>query len=892
MRIAKGVSVGPYRILSPIGAGGMGEVWRARDERIGRDVAVKVLPESFNQEAVKRFEQEARAAGSLSHPGLVTIFDVGTAGEWPYIVMELLEGESLRDIIGDGDTRTPLPPRKAIDYAAQAATALSAAHERGIIHRDLKPENLFVTPERRVKILDFGLAKLAADATDADGRKRTSQHLTGAGFAVGTPAYMSPEQVRAAPVDHRTDIFSLGAVLYEMLTGKHPFEMPSAVETMSAVLNDDPQPIETLVPAISPALAALVRHCLEKNPRERFRSAHDLAFHLLTVPEMLQTSGSGMPVPTLLREGKARSFRTWMIVAPIVLAAAVGGFALRALRRPAPPAEWRAYKQLTFADGLEIDPAIAPDGKSFAYAATHAGNGKSDIYVQRVDGRAALNLTADSGADNSEPAFSPDGSKIAFRSDRGGGGIFEMGVSGELVRRLTNGGHNPSWSPDGTRIVFSTADVSLGPHVYRVDGTLRIVDTRDGTIRLLLNRRLPGVETDALQPSWSPHGKRIAFWGVSGADQQRHIWTIDPDAQQPVKTLTRVTSDAALHWNPVWSPDGRFLYFGSDRDGTLNLWRIAIDETTGKPEGAAEPVSLPASFSGSFSISQRREMVFNTLNRSYRLLALPFDAGSSRDEPRVLFGGAEEILAFEPSPDGRAVAYTTGGGAQEDVFVANADGTRLRRLTNDAARDRGVSWSADGKTLYFFSDRGGSYRIWRIEADGSGLAAVTDDADLKRVNARSIHAPSASPDGRTLLARTDRECVLVHPDRPSGQRLERFPAQVIASGWSPDGTRLVGTDARRQIIIYSLATRRIEGLAVAGSRPQWLSDGHRIAFFQAGRINVFDLSTRSLKSSTFPLPAGVDIATVPPRLSSDGATLYLRQTLEQGDVWLMRPGTG
>src|ERR1051325_10311580 len=198
MRIAKGVSVGPYRILSPIGAGGMGEVWRARDERIGRDVAVKVLPESFNQEAVKRFEQEARAAGSLSHPGLVTIFDVGTAGEWPYIVMGLLEGESLREAIGDGDTRTPLPPRKAIDYAAQAATALAVAHERGIIHRDLKPENLFVTPDRRVKILDFGLAKLAADATDADGRKRTSQHLTGAGFAVGTPAYMSPEQDRAA----------------------------------------------------------------------------------------------------------------------------------------------------------------------------------------------------------------------------------------------------------------------------------------------------------------------------------------------------------------------------------------------------------------------------------------------------------------------------------------------------------------------------------------------------------------------------------------------------------------------------------------------------------------------------------------------------------------------
>ena len=889
MRIAKGVSVGPYQILSPIGAGGMGEVWRARDKRIGRDVAVKVLPDAFNQEAVKRFEQEARAAGSLSHPGLVTIFDVGTTGEWPYIVMELLEGETLRDVLGDREPATPLPPRKAIDYAAQVATALAVAHERGIIHRDLKPENLFITQDRRVKILDFGLAKLAADATDADGRKRTSQHLTGAGFAVGTPAYMSPEQVRAASVDHRTDIFSLGAVLYEMLTGHAPFEMVSAVETMHSVLNHDPQPLEQLVPAVSPALAALVHHCLEKNPRERFRSAHDLAFQLRTLPEMLQTSGSGVPAPP--KNENARSSRTWMIVAPIVLAAAAGGFAFRALRRPAPPAEWRTYKQLTFADGLETDPAIAPDGKSFAYAAARTGTRKSDIYIQRVDGRSANNLTGDSEADNSEPAFSPDGSKIAFRSDRDGGGIFEMGVTGESVRRLTTGGHNPSWSPDGTRIVFSTAAAQLGPHFHMADGNLRIVDTRNGATRLLLDQRVPGVETDALQPSWSPHGKRIAFWGVSGPNHRRHIWTIDPDAQQPMKTLVRVTSDAALHWSPVWSPDGRFLYFGSDRDGTLNLWRIALDETTGKPERDAEPVSLPASFSGSFSISQRGELVFNTLNRSYRLLGLPFDAGSGRTgEPRVLFGGAEEILTFEPSPDGRRVAYTTGGGAQEDVFVANADGTRLRQLTNDPARDRGVSWSADGKTLYFYSDRGGSYQIWRIEADGSGLAAVTDDADLKRVGARSIYSPSASPDGRMLLAVTDRERVLVHPDRPSGQRLERIPAQVILSGWSPDGTRLVGTDSRRQIIIYSPGTRRFEGLAVAGSRPRWLPDGRHIAFFEAGRISVFDLATRSLKSGALTLPAGVDVAAVPPRLSSDAATLYLRQTLEQGDVWLMRPG--
>ena len=890
MAIAKGVSLGPYEIVSHLGSGGMGEVWRARDRRIERDVAVKILPETFDarDERLQRFEQEARAAGGLSHPGLVTIFDVGTTDGSPYIVMELLQGQTLREVI-ESSGAGGLPVRKVVDYAIQIASALAVAHEKGIIHRDLKPENLFVTSDRRVKILDFGLAKLASDARDADGRKRTSIHLTAAGFAMGTPAYMSPEQVRADRMDQRTDIFSLGAVLYEMLTGKPPFERVSAVETMHSVLSSEPPPLQELVPTASPALAALVHHCLEKDPRERFRSAHDLAFQLRTLPEMLQTNGSGIGAPL-----KSRPSRIWMLVAPILLAVAAGGFAVRALRRE-PPAEWRAYKQLTFAEGLETEPAIAPDGKSFAYAFAPAGN--RDIYVQRVDGRSAINLTADSPDDDSEPAFSPDGSQIAFRSDRDGGGIFVMGVTGESVRRLTDGGHHPSWSPDGTRIVFSTANISFGPHLHMVDGSLWIVDTRDGTKRLLLDHHAPGVETDALQPSWSPHGKRIAFWGVSrtGNGNRRHIWTMDPDAPQPVKTLIQVTSDNALHWNPVWSPDGRFLYYGSNRDGTLNLWRIAIDESSGKPERKApEPLSLPASFSGSFSISQRGELAFSTLTRSYRLLALPFDAGSGRTgQPRVMFGGSEEILTFEPSPDGRAVAYTTGGGAQEDVFIANSDGTRLRRLTNDPARDRGVIWSADGQTLYFYSNRDGNNQIWRIQADGSGLTAVTNRTDLQRAGASSISIPQPSPDGRMLLAQTDRACVFVHLERPAGQRLERIPGNAVLSRWSPDGTRLVGfeSDAGRQTIVYSTQTRRFERFAASGSNQYWLPDSRRVAIFEKQSVSVVDLATGSLKTSAFTLPPGVDISNVLPRLSRDGSTLYLRQTLEQSDVWLMYPGT-
>src|ERR1041385_2506584 len=264
MVIARGVAFGPYEIIDRIGEGGMGEVWRARDGRIGRDVAIKVLTGNFSagDEAVRRFEQEARAAGALNHPGLVTIFDVGTTSDSsPYIVMELLEGHTLREALGEL-VPVAIPFRKAVDYSIQIATALAVAHEKGIIHRDLKPENLFITTDDRVKILDFGLAKLVADTHESDAQTRgTVRHLTKVGIAIGTPGYMSPEQARALPLDHRTDIFSLGAVLYEMLCGRPAFDFMSATETMNAVVAKHPPSLCTVDPNLPAAIDEIVTHC-------------------------------------------------------------------------------------------------------------------------------------------------------------------------------------------------------------------------------------------------------------------------------------------------------------------------------------------------------------------------------------------------------------------------------------------------------------------------------------------------------------------------------------------------------------------------------------------------------------------------------------------------------
>ena len=891
MVIARGTSLGPYEIVAHLGSGGMGEVWRARDRRIGRDVAIKVLPEAFapGDERLQRFEQEARAAGALNHPGLVTIFDVGNVDGVPYIVMELLEGESLRDILGEAEP-APIPIRKAIDYAIQIASALAVAHEKGIIHRDLKPENLFITPDRRVKILDFGLAKLAPDATDADGQRQTSKHLTSAGMAIGTPGYMSPEQVRAAPLDYRTDIFALGSVLYEMIAGKPAFERFTAIETMYAVLNEEPQPLDRLVPAASPALAATVQHCLEKDPRNRFHSAHDLAFQLQTLPDAIKPPHA--PSETA-KKWYARP-RTAIFALAGLLGAAGLGFALFGMKRQPPAPAGRSFRQLTTADGPELFPTLAPDGRSFAYVSAESGN--RDIYVQRVDGHEPINITADWQDDDSEPAFSPDGSQIAFRSERDGGGIFVMGVTGESPKRVTDCGHNPAWSPDGAQIVFATEGVETRPDTRARWSELWLADVRTGARYPLVQPQKGGPDfgwrSDGVQPSWSPNGKRIAFWGVSSLSAQRDLWTIDPHAPQPKKTVVRVTSDADLQWNPVWSPDGKYLYYGSDTDGTLNLWRVAMDQDSGSPIAPPESVPLPAYAAGLFTFSRSGEIAYAAVSGSDRVLAMPFDVNArTLGSPRQLVGGSQHIRNFDPSPDGKRIAFASRLGTQEDIFIAETS-TRIRQLTNDAARDRDVQWSPDGKTLYFMSNRDSdAWWIWKIGADGSGLARVSDDAEAKRLGMQNHLTPVPSPDGRTLLVQSVTSALL-HLDRPVGQRLEPLPLLLSAPRGSPDGQFIAGRDRNgAAILLYSLRTRRAEKVADAGASPHWTPDGKKLVYFDRQDIRILDLHTRAVTTVPFSQIPGepIDLRdTWVVRLSRDAMTLYVQSTRPQSDIWLAR----
>jgi len=886
--IASGAQLGPYEITGSIGAGGMGEVFRARDSRIGRDVAIKVLPTSFasDPDRLRRFELEARTAGTLNHPNLVTIHDVGTFEGNPYLVMELLEGESLRDRIGDSmDSPTPasrIPVRKAIDYSVQLASGLAAAHEKAIIHRDLKPENIFITKDGRLKILDFGLAKVESTSKDDRTDLRTQQKDTSPGTILGTVGYMSPEQVRGRQVDHRTDIFSFGTILYELLSGQRAFRRDSSVETMNAILHDDPPELTSSPQHIPPAIDRIIRRCLEKDREQRFESARDLAFAIEAI------SSSGTTTETAAVTRPQRRGLSSSIVAIVLVALAAAGLASLAGYRAGrhgsslPPA---AFSQITFDAGAERQPALSPDGKTFAFVKLVAGH--DDIFVQRVDGRSAIDLTRDSPGDDSQPAFSPDGNQIAFRSERDGGGIFVMGATGESVRRLTESGYNPAWSPDGSRIVYASEPV-IDPRGRSSVSSLSVVNVASGSPRTLF-------KGDAMQPSWSPHGYRIAYWAIDLAGR-RDLYTID--ATGDPKTAAPVTKDAPLDWNPVWSPDGQYLYFSSDRDGTMNLWRIAVDEKTGTPKGAPEALRAPSPWAGYISIARTgQQITYQSTAETGELLGLSIkpETGTLEMPAAPLFGGSMLIRTLSLSPDGKWIAFTTQA-RQEDVFIMAADGSGIRQLTNDPARDRGVSWWPDSSRIVFYSNRNGNYEVWSIRPDGSALTQLTNQKGY------GANYPQVSPDG-LRIAYFDLGAgpliANVNPNTPAVRSdtlppLTGEPSAFFPQSWSPDGKFLSGKPwiASNHLYVYSFEQKRYRRLPAEVALSTWL-DSNRIMFFESSgsRIGIADLSTGQAhiigifdKAATL---GAHDRNSDALSFSRNGQSALVYENHSEGDIWQM-----
>ena len=870
-----GKTIGTYKIESLLGSGGMGEVYLAQDEKLRRKVALKILPAEYtsNDERVKRFQLESRAISALNHPNIVTIYDVGSFENINYIATEYVEGKTFRELIGSG-----LKLKEILSIIIQSCEALSAAHNAGIIHRDIKPENIILRPDGYVKILDFGLAKL----TEIDLHTLKDFSKTAKGVIIGTPSYMSPEQIADEKVDHRTDLWSVGVVLFELLTGTNPFKKANRQATFQAILSEEPPLPSSINPEISPELDQILVKALEKDADLSYQTASDFRADLKRLKREIDSSPSWSKSGSGAQKAKSAnaSWKFLLFSFAFLLFTLTAWFGWRYLQKPT-GIDWSKATniQLTEQSGIEYFPSIAPDGKSFVFASDLKGN--FDIFWQRIGGKNPTNLTADSTADDTQPAFSPDGNRIAFRSERSPAGIYVIETTGENLKRVSDIGFHPAWSPDGKEIVFSTFGMDAPNVRVGNKNSLQIINLETGAKRLLTT-------LEGTFPTWSPNGKRIAFWLYPNAVGRRDIATIAADGSgEPII----LTSDFAVsNWNPVWSPDGKFLYFVSDKNGNWNFWRMAIDENTGKALGAPEPATSPSKYSRHLSFSaDGKKMIYVQSEVQSNIQGVEFDEKNEKivGTPNWITTGDREVTRAELSPDGKQFLMRQIRRTQDDIVVVNRDGSGWRDLTNDAAFDRYPRWSPDGKQIAFASDRSGNYEIWICNNDGTNLHQVTFSNDVTT----GTSFPVWSPDGQRLSYQHGLGSYIIdlskswNEQTPFKLPLSDNGSTFVTWDWSPDGKKLVGGFRFENMLgVYSLETNSYQRVAKSDSSvPSWLPDNRRFVYSFENKILLADFETKQVKELLSTKPE------VPrsPFVSKDGKFLYFVSHLNKSDIWLL-----
>ncbi|MBI3694608.1 MAG: serine/threonine-protein kinase [Acidobacteria bacterium] len=821
MSLDPGARLGPYEVIGKLGEGGMGVVYKARDTRLNRLVALKLLPPDkvADPERKRRFIQEAQAASALNHPNIITIYDVNTEGETQFIAMEYVAGRTLAELI----PRHGIPPVQALKYAVQIAGALAKAHSAGIIHRDLKPGNIMVSDEGQVKLLDFGLAKL----TEPEGhgeleatRTAEPQPKTIEGAVLWTVAYMSPEQAEGKKVDARSDIFSFGGVLYEMITGERPFQADSPLSTLAAILHQEPKPVRAVSESSPADLEKIISRCLRKDPERRFQTMADLKVALQELVEESESGRLAIPSRPVASTAAARRLRPLAWLAVLLAVAGVAAAVAWLLRGNKPPQETALQPvPLTTYPGREMTPSFSPDGNQVAFAWDGEDRNNFDIYVKLIGPGKPLRLTTDPAMDYA-PAWSPDGRSIAFARvvalDRIA--VILVPALGGPERRLaeltTTGLYRfrqLAWFPDGKFLIVSMMPANEPRHsLFRLS-----VDS--GEMRRLTTAPSEVTYGDTM-PAVSPDGKNLAFVRAStNAVASLYVLPLAADVTPRGEPRKIEVGPNPVH--PAWTSDGREIIFGVGLAGTRSgLWRVPVS-------GDSTPrlLALPGEGSGAPTLSRQGvRLAYVQQIQDTNIWSIDLSGpGAAAGPPKQLIASTMREVAPQFSPDGRKIAFSSNRSGGLEIWVADRDGKNAFQLTFLGALTAGSPrWSPDGKKIAFDCNPGGIYHIYVVSAEGGPQQRLTDGT-------ASDIIPAWSPDGQTVYFGSNRSGRFEIWKTPAGGGA---PVQVTSRGGgfaplvSPDGKRIYY--AKGEGVIATLWTVPVDG----GEERQVLDSVHRYSF--------------------------------------------------------------
>jgi serine/threonine protein kinase len=900
-----------YRIVSKIGAGGMGDVYLAEDTKLDRKIALKILPSEVasDRDRLDRFIREAKAAAALNHPNIAHVYEIGESDGVRFIAMEYVDGQTLRELLQRGR----LTLTRSIELTAQVAAGLAEAHQSGFIHRDIKPENLMLPSDSSIKILDFGLAKLIhkqrnpAELSELStvANRGDAAHLgTSAGTILGTVSYMSPEQATGEKVDQRTDIFSLGIVFYEMLSGRRPFDGNSAIDTMHAIINREPTPVAEFNPRLPLEISDILEKALAKNPTDRYRDASDFELDLRRFKRALESNSLiSMRIPGTVDTGKRSSIsKIWIGIGALLLLGIIltawRFFPWRASNKNSMDLASIALTPLTTDPGYEGEPTFSADGQRLAYVSDRTGN--FEIFLKQISGGPDINLT-NNLADDVQPAFSPDGKQIAFVSTRAsssnllypgvdysllGGDIWVMPALGGSARRIAESGNFPSWSPDGTAIIYTNGTTWFRQKMFRVSAQ----GGEPQEIPITFKSDEPPAPF-WLHPSYSPDAHWIAF------DAGGKVFIVSA-AGGEARPIVR-----GLH--PVWTSDGRIIYSNGTLGKSFSLWQVPLSTTEGIASGPAQPITVGRGRDMQAAISPDNKVIaFAAQGLSFNVEVLPFDAetGHETGEVKSVTQGANVI--YFCSGNGDSIVFESYVGSGSHIWRVDPNSVPIQLTSDQNFTDTVPRWSPEGKTIAFIRRpantpesvaTGRSSSLWLMSPDGANPRRLIENA------ANPVWMPSGKAIAYGSVVNGNQNQLNIY-DLTIGtaRQITNEPGVVPICTFSPDGKWLIyqsnpnGNIDLRAIPADGGESRIVVGTLHQDYHPSVSPSGNWL-YVQLDHKNIYRVpgpaqnwrQAEPQKVTNFP-ESGLFLED--PQVSRDGRQLIYSHGRISGDLWLINLG--